>query len=65
MFVLHEAPFVSHLNRLSPQNEEVLCSHHHKPHKFMAQDLLDLIRLRKSLNGQNKLKQPLTLNLQL
>jgi len=33
------------LHWFPPQDEEVLCSHHHETHEFMAQNLLDLICL--------------------
>lgn len=33
------------LHWFPPQDEEVLCSHHHETHEFMAQNLLNLICL--------------------
>lgn len=60
LFVLHNR---SYLNRFPPQDEEVLCSHHHEPHKFMAEDLLNLIGLRRpwiSLEDDGKKKACIT-----
>lgn len=34
-----------HLHSFSPQDEEVLGSHHHEAHELVTQDLLDLISL--------------------
>jgi hypothetical protein len=35
----------THLNRLPPQNNKVLCTHHHESGKFMTQDTFDIILL--------------------
>lgn len=35
----------TNLNRLSTQYKEVLCSHHHETHEFLAEDLLNFIGL--------------------
>lgn len=47
------------LNRFPPQDEEVLCSHHHEPHKFMAEDLLNLIGLFDSNADSHGVYRPL------
>ena len=39
--------FLSYLDGFPPENEEVLCSHHHKPHELVTQYLLDLVSLRR------------------
>lgn len=36
----------SYLHCFSPQDEEVLRSHHHEAHELVAQDLLDLVSLK-------------------
>lgn len=36
---------ISHLNRLSPENNKVLRAHHHEAREFMAKDALDIILL--------------------
>ena len=36
-----------YLNWFSPENKEVLGSHHHESHKLLTQDLLNLISLRR------------------
>ena len=33
------------LNSLSPQNDEIFGSHHHKLHEFVAEDFFDFIGL--------------------
>lgn len=35
----------TYLHWFPPQDEEVLCSHHHKAHELVAQNLLNLIGL--------------------
>lgn len=39
---------IPYLNWFPPQNEEVLSSHHHEPHEFVAKNLLDFISLQLS-----------------
>lgn len=45
LLVAPPVPLISHLHWFPPQDEEVLCSHHHEAHELMAQDLLNLICL--------------------
>lgn len=44
---------MTHLSRLSSEDEEVLSPHHHEPHELLAKDLLNLIRLRVDINNNN------------
>lgn len=53
LFYYIRARCVSHLYWFPPQNEEVLCSHHHEAHELVAKDLLNLI----SLQGISFLKK--------
>lgn len=39
----------TYLHWFPPQDEEVLCSHHHETHEFMAQNLLNLICLQQQI----------------
>lgn len=41
-----------YLNWFPPQDEEVLCSHHHESHELMAQYLFDLVSLKHIYAGQ-------------
>lgn len=58
-----EEAYVVALHWFSPQDEEVLRSHHHEAHEFMAQDLLNLVCLLDSNADSDRVDGALDQNL--
>lgn len=53
---LYSRHWMFYLYRFSPQNSKMFSSHHHKAHKFVTQNLLYIIRLKKKKEKYHNLR---------